>query len=167
MSTSRVEPWLKTTHVKITSDTCNVVKVRAAVMEAARSVGFAETDVSAIALAIDEAVCNVIKHGYRGRSGQPIEVMLEPLRRQGRIGLQVTICDRAPQVDPAGIAGRDLEDVRPGGLGTHIIRTVMDEVEYSHRQPEGMQLRVVKMLDNSRGSAGQVKRPVQENPADD
>jgi anti-sigma regulatory factor (Ser/Thr protein kinase) len=91
----------ETSHIQITSDTCNVVKVRLAVIEAAQRIGFTETEVSAIALAIDEAICNVIKHGYRGQAGQPIEVLLEPLSRQGRMGLQVTIQDRAPQVDPA------------------------------------------------------------------
>jgi anti-sigma regulatory factor (Ser/Thr protein kinase) len=99
-----------------------------------------------VALAIDEAVTNVIRHGYKGSAGQPIEVVIDRVEREGAPALQVTIRDFGRQVDPAMIVGRDLEDVRPGGLGTHIIRTIMDEVEYTHRHPSGMQLRVLKVL---------------------
>jgi anti-sigma regulatory factor (Ser/Thr protein kinase) len=132
--------------VRITSETAQVATVRAAVLEAARAIGFAAAEVSAVALAIDEAVTNVIRHGYEGCSGQPIEVVIDRVEREGRPALQVTIRDFGRQVDPAMIVGRDLEDVRPGGLGTHIIRTIMDEVEYSRRDPTGMQLRVLKVL---------------------
>ena len=134
------------TQLSVTSETANIARVRDAVQDAARRIGFGEQDVSAVALAIDEAVANVIRHGYEGRAGQPIEVTIEPARREGRNGLQVTICDCGRQVDPGLIVGRDLGDVRPGGLGTHIMKTVMDEVEYTHRQPEGTQLRLLKMV---------------------
>lgn len=135
--------------IRVTSETANITIVRSAVLAAAKQIGFDESDTSAIALAIDEAVTNVIRHGYEGRAGQPIEVTIDRLQRDGVPALQVTICDCARQVDPTTISGRNLEDIRPGGLGTHIIRTVMDEVEYSMRQPTGMQLRLLKKLDAS------------------
>ena len=141
--------------LQITSDTANVAKVRTAVLQAAQQIGFPESDVASIALAIDEAIANVIRHGYEGRPGQPIEITIEGVCRAGNRGLQITICDRGRQVDPTTIAGRELEDVRPGGLGTHIIKTICDEVEYTHRQPEGMQLRVLKMLDTRPDNAGE------------
>ena len=132
--------------IRITSETDQVASVRSAILDAAACLGFGSLDASSIALAIDEAVANVIRHGYEGHTGQPIEVTIDRVDRDGAAALQVTICDCGRQVDPATIVGRDLEDVRPGGLGTHIIRTVMDEVEYTLRQPAGMQLRVLKKL---------------------
>ena len=45
-------------------------------------------------------------------------------------GLMLRIRDFAPNVDPAKIAPRDLDDVRPGGLGTHFIRAVMDDASF-------------------------------------
>jgi anti-sigma regulatory factor (Ser/Thr protein kinase) len=78
----------------------------------------------------------------------------------------VTICDCARQVDPQDITGRDLEDVRPGGLGTHIMRTVMDEVEYAHRQPVGMQLRLLKMVANPADAVSANTRSAQEESPD-
>ncbi|HSW44468.1 MAG TPA: ATP-binding protein [Phycisphaerae bacterium] len=134
--------------LRVTSETCNLVTVRSAVLAVTRQIGFDEPDVSAIALAIDEAVANVIRHGYEGRPGHPIEIIFDRLNNREGPGLEVRICDRGRQVAPATIVGRELDDVRPGGLGTHIIRTVMDEVEYSLRQPEGMQVRLVKRLKN-------------------
>lgn len=135
--------------VQITSDAAQLAEVRVAVEAAARAAGFNEMTVSSIVLAIDEAICNVIKHGYQGRSGEPIEVLIETAHRQDRAGLQFVIRDRGQQVEPTSIVGRNLEEVRPGGLGTHIIRAVMDEVEYTSRRPQGMELRLVKLLNES------------------
>jgi len=139
----------KPIQISVTSETENIARLRTAVREAAQQVGFGETSVTEITLAIDEAVTNVIRHGYDGKPGRPIELTIELLDHQGRKGLQFVINDCGRHVDPDTIAGRDLDDVRPGGLGTHILRTVMDEVEYSKREPVGMCLRLVKMLEPS------------------
>ena len=147
MRDRRPQPLDQPVVLETTSDTANVAKVRTAVVDAAKRMGFPEPDVASIALAINEAIANVIKHGYEGCPGKPIDVTIEGICRADRHGLQITICDCGRQVDPATIAGRELEDVRPGGLGTHIIKTVCDEVEYTHREPAGMQLRILKMLE--------------------
>lgn len=137
----------QTWRVSLTSDTANLAGLRETVSTAAGCVGFAEPVISQIVLAVDEAIGNVIKHGYEGRGGLPIEVTIESIRRHDSPAMQVTICDCGRQVDPGTIVGRDLQDVRPGGLGTHIIRNVMDEVEYSVRQPRGMTLRMIKLCE--------------------
>jgi anti-sigma regulatory factor (Ser/Thr protein kinase) len=133
------------TIIRITSETENLAQVRAAVQSAAQKCGFAPPDTESIVLAVGEAITNVIQHGYHGEPGQPIEITMEHVRKEQACGLQVTICDCGRQVPVEQIAGRDLDDVQPGGLGTHIIRTIMDEVEYAPRRPEGMQLRLFKM----------------------
>ncbi len=135
--------------VSITSDPERAARVRQAVERFARRLGFTEADAASVVLATDEAVCNVIRHGYDGAGGQPIEVMLAAIARDRRKGIEVTIEDSARAVDPDQIAGRDLADVRPGGLGTHIINTVMDEVDYRPREPVGMSLRMVKWIPDS------------------
>jgi len=154
------------TRLRVTSETGNIARVRAAVERAALDMGFAEPDATAVALAIDEAVANVIRHGYEGREGQPIEVTIEPVSRGDRAGLEVTICDCGRQVELNTIVGRKLEDVRPGGLGTHIMKAVMDEVEYKHRQPEGMQLRLLKLLDSPAGAGCDTTSSAQEDSPD-
>jgi len=144
----------------------------------ARRLGFDEIAACQIALAVDEALANVIRHGYERREDQPIWMSIWELdapqstgpkpahpgphpappavlvSRPGE-GLFIIIEDQGRQTEPETIKGRDLEDVRPGGLGVHIIREVMDEVVYEKRTGGGMRLTLVKRLQplNDRGDA--------------
>jgi anti-sigma regulatory factor (Ser/Thr protein kinase) len=52
--------------------------------------------------------------------------------------------DYGRAVDPATIRGRDLSEVRPGGLGVHIIRSIMDEVCYEPAAGGGTRLNMLK-----------------------
>ncbi len=132
--------------LNLTSDSSQIAEVRAQVETFAREMGFDASVASSIALAVDEALCNVIKHGYRGTSGHPIQVRLHVIDTDRGRGLQVTIEDECDPVEPASLAGRELDDVRPGGLGLHIMKTIMDEVEHGPRGDRGMRLRMVKLL---------------------
>lgn len=118
----------------------------------ARRLGFPDDACGQIALAVDEALCNVIRHGYEKRTDRPIWISLYPVGGVARWGsgddpttaLRIVIEDEARQVDPSIIKGRDLEEIRPGGLGVHIIQEVMDEVRYERRDGVGMRLTLVK-----------------------
>jgi anti-sigma regulatory factor (Ser/Thr protein kinase) len=118
--------------------------IRSAVGCMARQEGFPAETIDQLVLATDEALTNVIKHGYDGDPAGQIVMMLRPLRSAGKPGLDVVILDRGKSIDPAAICGRDLADIRPGGLGVHIIRSVMDKVQYRRRAGGGMLLRMVK-----------------------
>ncbi|RIK63483.1 MAG: ATP-binding protein [Planctomycetota bacterium] len=142
--TSRIE-------LNITSNARSLPVVRSAVERMARLEGFGDADAHALVLAIDEALANVIEHGYGGAADQPIGIVLASVRStDGRLGIEVSVRDQGRQVDPDSIVGRDLGEVRPGGLGVHIIRSVMDEVEYRQGEGGGMLLRMVKYV----GSGG-------------
>ena len=136
--------------LRIESAAANLAEVRPV---AAGDVGFLPEEIDGIVLAIDEALANCIKHGYEARAGQPIDVSLAAIQREGVPGIEITVRDYGRQVDPQTIRGRNLEDVRPGGLGVHIIGTVMDEMEYTCPQDGGMQLRVRKYLKGNMGRA--------------
>ncbi len=122
--------------------------MRIEVDRVAQSSGFAEDAIGQIMLAVDEALTNVIRHGYGGPCDKPIDVCISRVLSDADTGagIRVTIRDFGKQVDPAKIVGRDLDDVRPGGLGVHIIRTVMDEVSYAPADGGGMQLDMFKRL---------------------
>lgn len=117
--------------------------VRAAIGCIASQDGFASEVADQLVLAADEALANVIKHGYDARSDGEILVILRPITGRSN-GLDIVILDRGKSTDPAAIRGRDLADVRPGGLGVHIMRSVMDKVQYRRRSGGGMLLRMVK-----------------------
>lgn len=105
--------------------------IRRAIGEAADTAGCDPDTVHDVVLAVDEACQNIIRHAYKGGDGD-IRVQLEC--RPG--ALVVRLIDFAPPVDVAAIRPRPLDELRPGGLGTHFIRTVMDEVAFLP-PPEG------------------------------
>ncbi|MHC8510172.1 MAG: SpoIIE family protein phosphatase [Rhodospirillales bacterium] len=106
--------------------------IRAGVLAAAQEAGFSELAARDVVLAVDEACQNVIRHAYKGRGDGEVVIGFE---RRGRT-FTVLVRDFAPPVDPENIRPRALDDVRPGGLGTHLIREIMDEVEFMP-PPEG------------------------------
>jgi anti-sigma regulatory factor (Ser/Thr protein kinase) len=118
----------------------------------AQRFGFNELHCGQISLAIDEALCNIINHGYNRRPDGRISLSVWQLSNPA--GIKVTLEDSARQVDPESIQGRDLSDIRPGGLGVHLIREIMDEVHYERREGGGMRLTMIKFLgvESRRGS---------------
>ncbi len=106
----------------------------------AKRFGFDDNEASRIALAVDEALSNVIRHAYHRTPDGPIRIRLWPY--SGSLdgpakGIVVAIEDEGPQIDPDSIRGRDLDDVRPGGLGVFIMREVMDGVRFERRKDIG------------------------------
>lgn len=131
--------------IQMVSDPRYLSGARELVGAVARRLGFAEEACGQIALAVDEALCNVIRHGYGQRKDGPIWLSLWPrASNNGTPGITIVIEDEARQVEVSEIKSRDLDEVRPGGLGVHIIRKVMDGVRYEKRNPRGMKLTLTK-----------------------
>ena len=142
--------------VELVSDPLYLSGAREMVAAIARRIGFTEEGCGQIALALDEALCNVMRHGYSGQNDRPIWISVWPENGDVR-GIRIVVEDEAKQVDPTVIKSRDLADVRPGGLGVHIIKEIMDEVVYEHRTPKGMRLSLKKCCESPSG---------QEEPTD-
>ncbi len=100
--------------------------VRALVAETTATAGFGPEAVQELVLAVDEACQNIIRHTYG--DGATGDMVLEIQRR--RDGLLFWLRDYGPVVDPDQVVSRDLDDLRPGGLGSHFIRTIMDDVQF-------------------------------------
>ena len=132
--------------LKLTSDPMYLCGARELVGCIARRIGFDDMECSKISLAVDEALCNIIRHGYNKAFNKPIWIGITPIKPTSEYigGIEITIEDEAKQVDPKAMKGRNLEDIKPGGLGVHIISEVMDEVRYEKRDPVGMRLVMIK-----------------------
>ena len=102
--------------------------------------GFGKKEASKIILAVDEACSNIIKYAYEGDHAKTI--ILTVTVDTGRIAIQLK--DTGKQVDVSTIAPRKLDEVRPGGLGTHFMGTVFDTVEYDTTLSTGTVLTLVK-----------------------
>ena len=123
--------------------------VRATLERATELLHFQEAQSRAIVRSVDEALANVIRHAYQGKSGLPIEVTCRRVRvnKDGApvTGLEILMEDSGVALDPAKLKGRALDELRPGGLGLHFMRQSMDEVEFSHENGKN-QLRMVKYI---------------------
>lgn len=113
--------------IEILSDPAMLGQLRRDAEAFAIRVGMDEADVSRVVLAMDEALTNIIRHAYGDDNGRPIEITMMASDED----LEVIIRDYGLVVHPSAIHSRDLDDVRPGGLGVHIMNECMDEVNFS------------------------------------
>lgn len=130
--------------LKIPSQTKNLELIRNFVGEVARKVGFEGNEIDKIELAVDEACTNVIQHAYKRQEGKDIDVAVKLDYQK----LTIVVTDKGDTFTPDQVEIPDLEkylaELRVGGLGIYLMKSLMDEVEYESG-PEGEnQVRMVK-----------------------
>ena len=96
-----------------------------------RAAGLAEDDVLRMTLAIEEAAANVIAHAFAGLPPpHRIALSLEVSPRH----CVAELTDNGQEFDPTGKAAPDLslplEARDPGGLGIHLMRRMVDRLDY-------------------------------------
>ncbi len=137
---------MKTTSIKVESRTERLIAVRDFVSEAARAFGFSDEDISKIALAVDEACTNVIKHAYRSDPTKIIQVNVHA----GDGTFQVAIRDEGIPFNPTHVQPLDMKEYlthyRRGGLGVHLMKSLMDRVEYSINPGKANEVLLIKYL---------------------
>ena len=77
-------------------------------------------------LAVNEACMNIIQHAYSGNDSGRIILKIFDRKEE----LVFLLVDFASPVEECKIRPRDLDEIRPGGLGVHFIRTMMDECRF-------------------------------------
>jgi serine/threonine-protein kinase RsbW len=127
--------------MRMPSDPRLLSVVRSTVSELAAVWGFDDEQCRNITLAVDEALSNVIRHSYKNRRDQEIE-----LNCQGHSDcLEFSFVDRGEPADLSRFCAQPLDEIALGGRGTHLIRQIMDEVCYE-RLPEENRLSLKKYL---------------------
>ncbi|MBL8643570.1 MAG: SpoIIE family protein phosphatase [Rhodospirillaceae bacterium] len=101
--------------------------IRNAVTQAASFCSCDEAWTLDLVMAVDEACQNIIRHAYGGVEGAG-DIVADFVRDGD--SLSVFLMDFAPPVDPGKIKSRDINDVRPGGLGVHLIKSVTDDARF-------------------------------------
>lgn len=118
-------------------------QVRRALSQSATEAGADERSVRELVTAADEALSNVIVHGYKGQPG-PVSLWLQ--QEAGDLFLRIQ--DGAPAYDPTLAPAPDvtlpLEQRSAGGLGVHMIREFADEVRYRRLHASGNELVLIK-----------------------
>jgi serine/threonine-protein kinase RsbW len=123
----------ETHKLRIGSSTSNLAAVRAFVERYARETGFPAQTVGEFKLAVDEACTNVIEHAYCGdASFIELSIVITP-----QYFTVVIIRDEGQAFEPAAYQSPNLVDLvqqrRDGGFGVHLMRKLMDRVEYRRR----------------------------------
>ncbi len=127
--------------LEITSAPADCKRARQFIEEWALAAGYPDLERGRIVLAADEATTNIIRHTYRGEATHPIFLSAEI--REGHLHLRLR--DRGPTIDPAALKGRALDDLKPGGLGLHLLSTIFDVVEHI-ALPDGNEWHLAKPL---------------------
>ncbi|NQV82642.1 MAG: SpoIIE family protein phosphatase, partial [Rhodospirillales bacterium] len=129
--------------LSVPSQADRLTLIRGAVSEAAKFCGCKKDVVRDVVIAVDEACQNIIRHAYGGSPNGEIELKI--CRGDGE--LIILLRDFAETIDTSKVKPRDLDDIKPGGLGTHFIRETMDEVEFLAPPLDGGNLlRLMKRL---------------------
>lgn len=101
--------------------------------------GWEKKTVEEILLAVDEALTNIIRHAYQGKPGK-MAVFVNAAADK----IEIIMEDQGIKFDPTRVPPPELPRQKPGGLGVHFIRTIMDQMIYEGDRPEGNRLRLIK-----------------------
>ena len=120
-----------------------LLKVRQYINQVGERLGVSEGALADLCLAVDEAVTNVIIHGYGDLDGL-VELHME---REGDAVI-IRIRDRAKTFDPSHVNAPQLDTAlkdRPfGGMGIFLIKKMTDEAEFLPLPGGGNEIRLVK-----------------------
>ena len=101
--------------------------------------GWEKKTAEEILLAVDETLTNIIRHAYQGKPGKmTISVSASDKK------IEIVVEDQGKKFDPTQAPSPELPSHRPGGLGIHVIRTIMDQMIYDDQGPAGNRLRLIK-----------------------
>jgi anti-sigma regulatory factor (Ser/Thr protein kinase) len=80
-----------------------------------------------VVLALAEAAQNIVKHAYSGQeTSDNLKVEINFNNNQ----LKIDLFDKGDPAIPSNIKPRNVNDIKPGGLGTFFIGQIMDEVVF-------------------------------------
>lgn len=92
----------------------------------------------AVNLALDELVTNVVLYGFSDPSGQLVLVKLVTAGNE----LVASVHDSGKPFNPLDVKPPDLnaplEDRELGGLGVHLVRSLMDHVSYARENDQNV-----------------------------
>lgn len=95
-------------------------------------------------LVVGEATMNIVQHAYKG--GNKLKKIKVELQSHDEF-IQIDLFDQGYKSDPKKIKPRKLEDIKPGGLGTHFIKMVMDKVIWLDEENDWVNhLRLIKKI---------------------
>lgn len=138
-----MDKTIATLHVP--ADLAELMQVRQFVEETAVAHISNQQTISDIVLAVDEAVTNIIRHGYQQQSGT-IEIIVHCHPHK----IEIKLCDDSPQFDPTTVSSPNpatpLSHRKPGGMGVHMMRHLTDKIQYQQLPDGRNELTLIKNI---------------------
>jgi serine/threonine-protein kinase RsbW len=135
--------------LKVSSKTENLEIIRDFIRAITGNIGFNEDSREQIALAVDEACTNVIKHAHGYDARRMVEIRVELDKEK----IAITIADKGKGFDPENLprpdVSRYIHEARMGGLGIHLMRSLMDQVSYEINPGIRNKVSMIKYLNKS------------------
>ena len=126
--------------------------LRSVMRDAADLAGLDASQTEAMVLAVNEACMNIIQHGYAMDPNGQIDVGV--LQEDGALVIQIR--DYAATVDVERVRSRELDDIRPGGLGVHLISCLTDECGFIEAPSDGGNLFQMKIFIREQGEGDDI-----------
>ncbi len=132
--------------LRFPSKTDNLEIIREFVNRLALKTGFNPSTADQISLAVDEACTNVIKHAHKFDSRRMIDIIVYLDNEK----IEIIISDTGKGFDPSKLPEPDLRqyihEAKMGGLGIYLMKTIMDEVNYTFNPGTKNQVAMIKYL---------------------
>ncbi len=117
-------------HVVFKSNFAELSRIRDYILENARAFGFTDDEAYKISLAVDEACSNLIRHAFMFDDSRTIQLFIETTDNS----FIVNIVDDGSPFNPLEVPLQNMkeymEQMKRGGLGIHLMRSVMDNITY-------------------------------------
>jgi serine/threonine-protein kinase RsbW len=132
---------MKRKKLEFSSHTANLALMRQGVRKFLDGYKLSEKERLLMVLGVDEACTNIIRYAYELRDDQTIRLSMEGLRGCVRMRLR----DYGQQTATQNLQTQLHYDLKPGGLGLHLIRSAFDKVDYILKR-RGTELVLTKNL---------------------
>jgi Anti-sigma regulatory factor (Ser/Thr protein kinase) len=123
--------------VVIPSHLEEIPKISAELEQCMQSMGFSDDQILDLQLAVEEAITNVITHGYEETPGT---IAVRCTTEDDEIAIEIS--DHAPAFDPLSVpepdTSADIDQRGIGGLGIFLIRRVTDSATYRYEQEKNI-----------------------------
>ncbi len=85
----------------------------------------------ALNLALDESVTNIIKHGFDDEAPHQIRVQVQLTNGEFSVRIEDEGREFSPLKHPAVDCTKSMEERQLGGLGIHLVRSLVTRMDYS------------------------------------
>ena len=113
-------------------NTASLKEVRVFSRETFEKINLSQDLKDELVLAIAEAAQNIVKHGYKGVEDTTDRMEIKISLKDGQ--LEIGFFDKGKAVVPENVQHRQLDDIKPGGLGTFFIKQIMDAAVFKKDQ---------------------------------